>query len=720
MRAPHPTTDRPTRRSRHADGHSASSRHRTVRCSSRGPAVIAALLLLLLELAALTMPATRPRADTTGTNGAPVREDAGTTAAPAAAPSPSDASQTDAPARTARALWRILDYIAVDYGGAVRDGRVLDEGEYAEMVEFARTAAGMVEQLPPSPTREALASGTADLVAAIARRADPREVGDLARRLSRRILETWAVVLAPTRAPDPALGRRLYAERCAMCHGAQGHGDGPQAAGMEPPPIDFADPARADERSLYALFSTITDGIEGTAMPAYPDLSTQERWALAFHVGRFAYPEALAERGARLWRARESEMRRLIPDLEALVRSVPGALAREIGADDARAITAWLRHHPEALVPSAARTLAAAKERLERAMAAYREGDRRAAKKLALSAYLDHVEPVEPLLKTRTPALMRRLEAAMTAVRTAIDGHEAPGVLAERVRRAADLINEAAAALADRSGADATTSFVGAYTILLREGLEALLIVVAMIAFLSKAGRRELLPHVHAGWIAALLAGAATWIAATRLVEISGAGRELTEGIGGLVAAAVLVSVGIWMHGKSNAETWQRYIADTMQRALSRRSAWFLFGLSFLVVYREAFETILFYAALWGEGTRSAVAGGAGAAAATLALVAWLFLRFSMRLPIRQFFLFSSWLIAVLAVVLAGKGIAALQEAGWIGITPLSGLPRIDPVGFHPTAEGLVVQAATLAVLLIAFRRHGHARRPAPSASEAE
>jgi high-affinity iron transporter len=95
---------------------------------------------------------------------------------------------------------------------------------------------------------------------------------------------------------------------------------------------------------------------------------------------------------------------------------------------------------------------------------------------------------------------------------------------------------------------------------LLREGLEALLIVVAMIAFLRKADRADVLPYVHGGWISALLAGVATWIAATFVIGISGASRELTEGFGSLLAAVILLSVGIWMHGKSQADEWQSYI----------------------------------------------------------------------------------------------------------------------------------------------------------------
>ena len=249
----------------------------------------------------------------------------------------------------------------------------------------------------------------------------------------------------------------------------------------------------------------------------------------------------------------------------------------------------------------------------------------------------------------------------------------------------------------------AASSFFGSLTILLREGLEALLLVVSMIAFLRKADRVDSIRHVHAGWIAALVAGIATWGLATRVISISGATRELTEGFGSVLAALVLLWVGVWMHGKSQADAWQKYIREHMSRAMQRGSAWFLFGLSFLVVYREVFETILFYAALWEQGNTRAILGGAAAATLVLAAVAIAMIRYSRRLPITQFFAYSSVLIAVLAVVLTGKGVTALQEAGLIGIRPLDAIPRIELLGLFPSLEAVTAQVAMAALLGIGF-----------------
>jgi high-affinity iron transporter len=297
---------------------------------------------------------------------------------------------------------------------------------------------------------------------------------------------------------------------------------------------------------------------------------------------------------------------------------------------------------------------------------------------------------------------MARVEAAMAELRSRIDRGAPPSSVIEQADLVSALFTQAEAALAPDQASD-TSNFAGAFAILLREGLEALLIVIAMIAFLQKADRRDVLPYVHGGWAVALLAGVATWWAATSLIAVSGASRELMEGFGSLFAALVLLSVGIWMHGKSNAQAWQRYIKDKLDQALSRQSAWFLFLLAFVVVYREVFETILFFATMWSQGGHGALLGGALAGAGVLAVIAWAMLRYSQRLPITQFFALSSILIAVLAVVLAGKGIAGLQEAGLLSITPFTGAPRSDLLGLYPTVQGLLAQALAAAVIALGF-----------------
>lgn len=617
-----------------------------------------------------------------------------------------------------RTTWRLLDYIAVDYREAVADGRVVDALEYAEMEDFSGAVRDGLASLPAKPERARLSAGADRLAQAVDRKAAPAEVEKIARSLAADLLSAYPLPLAPAEAPDPARGAALYQQQCASCHGAAGAGDGPLAAGLDPPPIAFTDRARARERSLFALYQVIEQGLEGTAMQSFAALPEEDKWALAFHSGTFAYPAALAEQGRAIWDS-DAAVRALVPDLAALSAMTPAALAAEIGEERAGAVIAFLRAHPNAVVGSKPGSLAVARDLLGQSLAAYRAGDRSRAARLALSSYLDGFEPVEALLGARDPALVAAVERAMGQLRAAI-GREAPAEeVARQVRQIDDLFGRAETALAPEAG-NAASTFLGAFAILLREGLEALLIVVAMITFLRKAGRTELVRHVHAGWIAAIAAGAATWWAATHILTISGAERELTEGIAALVAAAVLLFVGIWMHGKAQAGAWQRYVHDRLGHALSGRSAWFLFGLSFIAVYREAFETILFYAALGAQGEGAAMLGGIAAAALLLAVIAWAMFRFARKLPIGKFFSYSAVLIAVLAVVLAGKGLAALQEAGLIGVTPLPGLPRSTLLGLYPTAETIAAQAVTVLLLAAGFiysRRAEGAAAPAAARS---
>ncbi len=600
---------------------------------------------------------------------------------------------------TVQTTWRLLDYIAVDYVEAVQNGEVTNELEYAEMQEFSASVAERMAALPANPERAQLVADANALAAVILAKAEPAVVTRDARRLASKLIAAFPVPLAPETVPDLGRGAALYAQNCASCHGVSGRGNGPAAEGLDPPPIAFDDVARARERSAFALYQVIGQGLEGTAMPGFSDLSVEDRWSLAYYSGSIAFQEV--ERGMRSWDD-DPAIRARIPDLAALSGLTPAALGESTGTERADAVMAYLRAHPEAVASDTTGSLALARERLLQSLAAYEAGNKAEARELALSAYLDGFEPLEAVLSTRNADLLASVETGMAELRAVISRGDPVAAVAQKVN-ALDVLFYRAETVLDPSNASAASAFLGAFAILLREGLEALLIVIAMIAFLRKAERTEVLPFVHGGWLSALAAGALTWLAATYLIGVSGAGRELVEGFGSLFAAFVLLSVGIWMHGKSQAGEWQRYIQKTMQHALSRRSAWFLFGLAFLVVYREVFETILFFAALWTQGHADAILGGAASAIVLLALIAWAMLRYSRRLPIGTFFAYSSVLIGILAVVLAGKGISGLQEAGLLGITLLPNLPRIPVLGVAPALEPVAAQIFTLTLIGLGY-----------------
>lgn len=597
-----------------------------------------------------------------------------------------------------RQLWQLIDYVGVDYSGAVSNGAVVSAAEYAEMDEFATRALEQAKQLPDAAGKAELLTAAQRLREAVTRKEDPKVVAELSRRAAGLLLAAYPVPVAPRMLPDIRLGQKLYQAQCASCHGASGNGDGPLAPNLDPKPIAFTDRERAATRSLMSLYQVASQGVPGTSMPAFTTLSDDDRWALAWFVGSMAHDDAARQRGSVLWQ-KDARAKAQMASLAALTTQTEESLSATLGANDARDLMAYLRGDSAALA-GANGGVALARSKLQESLAAARAGNTSEATRLGLSAYLDGFEPLEPKLSARNKALMTEIESGMLAYRAALSNGRL-GDAEAAATRLDGLFSQADAEL-DAGASDASTTFAGALTILLREGVEALLIVVGMIAFLRKAGRTDVLPHVHAGWVSALAAGGLTWAIATYVVGISGASREVTEGVSSLFAAVVLLAVGLWMHQKSSAGRWQAYLKEKLSSAMSRRSAWALFGLSFIAVYREVFETVLFFSALAVEGHEGALLGGLACGVAALAVIAWVLLRTSARMPIGKFFAVSSIAVAVIAVILAGKGMSGLQEAGWVSANPIP-WPHVQMLGIYPTAETAIAQVLVLLVALTGF-----------------
>jgi High-affinity Fe2+/Pb2+ permease len=215
--------------------------------------------------------------------------------------------------------------------------------------------------------------------------------------------------------------------------------------------------------------------------------------------------------------------------LKELSRARVAQLTPTLGAERARTIVGYLRAHPDVLQQQALAGIPLARARLAASLTAYRAGAKTQATQLALSAYLDGVEPVEPQLNARDAALRAQLETAMGAYRTALTSSTSVESVSKQADEVDGLLARAQEVTNDAAGDAAATSWV-LLRILVREGLEALLVVVALLAFLRKAARPEALRYVHAGWSLALVAGGITWAIASYAISISGAGRELTEG----------------------------------------------------------------------------------------------------------------------------------------------------------------------------------------------
>lgn len=606
----------------------------------------------------------------------------------------------------AKQIWQVLDYLAVDYGASVQNGTVVSKSEYSEMQEFSENAEKQLASLPKTDSSPNLLEQAGKLRELISSKASANEVSSLSRTLAAQILEAYPVPLSPSKAPDLARGSALYQANCVSCHGAKGHGDGPLAAQLNPPPIALSEHDRAKERSVFSLQQIISHGVAGTSMPSFAQLSEEDRWAISFFASTLSYSDADRQAGKAAW-ASDTSIHGVLPNLSALTQASETALSKQLSST-AGPVLAYLRSEPSIVIASDEDSLALAKTKLSESVRALESGDNVNASRLALSAYLDGFEIAEPALAAKNKQLFEDLEKEMGAFRAVVklgrldEARTAEKRLQTMLTKAQDVLTSATD--------DPLSTFLGAFTILLREGIEALLVIVAMVAFLKKAERRDVLKYVHGGWIVALAGGGVTWAVATYAVNLNGASREMTEGFSAIFAAVVLLGVGIWMHQKSMAGRWQAYVKEKLSSALNHRSALMLFVLSFVTVYREVFETVLFYAALWTGGNGGYMLAGMGAAILILTVIAFVFLRTSARLPISQFFAASSVLVAILAFVMIGKGVAALQKVGVFDITPIA-LPQIDWLGVHPTMQTMIAQLMILAVVIVSVAYNLHSEK---------
>jgi high-affinity iron transporter len=189
--------------------------------------------------------------------------------------------------------------------------------------------------------------------------------------------------------------------------------------------------------------------------------------------------------------------------------------------------------------------------------------------------------------------------------------------------------------------------------------------------------------------------------------RLSAAHREALEGVTMLVASFVLFTVASWLVSKVEGEKWRAFVRARMHHALTGGGALALFGVSFLAVYREGFETVLFYGALIGTAEdalgRVGIAVGLGVGLALLAALYLGIQRWGIRIPARPFFAGTGILLTVLAVSFAGQGVAELQAAGWIPSTPIGPMPALPALGVFPTVQTVAAQLLVSAAFGVAL-----------------
>ncbi|MHC8341685.1 FTR1 family protein [Pseudomonas sp. HLT2-19-2] len=584
----------------------------------------------------------------------------------------------------------LLDYIGADYPETVHAGKVIDESEYQEQLEFIKVLQGLIAAMPAKPEKAGLEQGVSTLRSAIAARQDGADVGRQARQLGARLAVAYEVSQTPIITPDPSRGAPLYAQHCSVCHGDAGAGDGPAGVGLTPPPSNLRDATRLDHLSLYGIYSTLGLGVEGTDMPAFADqLDDRQRWDLATYIASFSADPAAAK----------SEKTYNIADL---ARQTPAEVQVAEGPQAAATFRAQ-RAQPPQVKRGPAQLLDYTAATLDKSMAAYRAGDHDQAYDLSVAAYLEGFELVESSLDNVDANVRKDTEKSLMAYRQSLQDGLPVAQAQQRLDAAKAKLKESAGLLGS-DGLSGSLSYISGLLILLREGLEAILVLAAILAFLRNTGQQSAVRSVNVGWGLALLAGLATWALAAYVIDVSGSQRELLEGATALFAAVMVLWLGVWMHDRRHAAAWQDYIKSSLVGGGGR------FGfatLAFFSVYRELFEVILFYETLWlqaGPAGHNAVLAGGATALVLLVGLAWVILRGSAKLPLSLFFSINAGLLCALSVVFAGHGVKALQEAGIFGTRPVPFFD-FDWLGIHADAYSLGAQVVAIMAIIVLYSR---------------
>ncbi len=249
---------------------------------------------------------------------------------------------------------------------------------------------------------------------------------------------------------------------------------------------------------------------------------------------------------------------------------------------------------------------------------------------------------------------------------------------------------------------DTTYSFWDSALILLREGLEALLIISALIAFLKKAGQQHMQRYIYVGAASGIGVSVVAAILMSTLFQSGtiGTSREVIEGYVGIAAAAMMLGVGTWLHSKSTVASWNRYISKQMNHALSMQSVWAMTFLSFLTVFREGAETIVFYVGIAPKMSFFEFGLGIAIALAILIIVALVFTKTSKKIPLHLFFAVATGLIYILAFKIIGASLHTLQLTNIIPTHIVYDIPVISLIGFYPSIETMIGQVVLLVIII--------------------
>ena len=347
---------------------------------------------------------------------------------------------------------------------------------------------------------------------------------------------------------------------------------------------------------------------------------------------------------------------------------------------------------------------------LETMLVQYKEGDYSAAFTSARTAYLDSYEHVEIPLRSIDPDFTLEVELQFAQLRQLINEKADFSKVQEAAIQVRRSLDESERLVTGTGHLAPAIAFTSSFAVIFREGLESVLILGAILTYLEASRNTKYKKYVHYGIVLAIIATAITWGVASYVIKISGANRELIEAIAALSATAVLFYVSFWILNKIEHKKWMEFVKAKVWQASTTGGVMVFVLLSFFTVYREGFETVLFYEAMFGFAKYMELYVGLGFVLGIGVLLAVYFAtrKLGKRLPLKMLFGLTMGVGAYLSIAFLGNAIRELQTLDLMPFTSMLGIiPRLDinmakMTGIYPTLETVVGQIILLAVYLAA------------------
>jgi len=342
---------------------------------------------------------------------------------------------------------------------------------------------------------------------------------------------------------------------------------------------------------------------------------------------------------------------------------------------------------------------------IDRSLALMKAGKREQAFEISKSGYLKHFEAVEIPLRAANPGLTLKAEEKFAEIRALIRTDAPTREVRTSVIELRGLIRDAERQLTAKGIAAPSVVFGQAFIIMLREGLEAVLLLAILFGYLESTKNGQYRRYILYGVGAAAAATLASVFLINELFSVLPFGREVLEAVTALLAVVVLFYVSFWLIARLEQRRWLEFLKARIWTAVSAGSAVSLVLIGFTSVYREGFESVLFFQALtsFGEGLGLWVAAGAATGAAVLSVLATLIFKFGRKLPIKTFLTTAVLFVMATSVAFLGNAISALQVADVIAFTRLESWPHLpiflaQASGYSPTQETVIAQALLTAV----------------------